>query len=275
MTGYSPVTATRYGRAMESAAFAHPAAADLDDLTLVYQPIISATTGRVVAAEALARVTLDDGNLGSAQLLLASAERAGRSFFVDRYAVTTVLRQGAAWRKAGLPMPIHVNVSASTLSHVEDDRFVAWLRTLVLNPAQLTLEITESVGYEDIERLAAVAGACRDAGVEIALDDFGCGYSTMALLQIIEADILKIDRRFIAPLLDDPRSGVLVRHFIELAHELAMRVIAEGVETPEQAAWLVRAGCDELQGYTFARPLSPEAFARWALDRRTNPRPPV
>jgi EAL domain-containing protein (putative c-di-GMP-specific phosphodiesterase class I) len=186
-----------------------------------------------------------------------------------------VLRQTAEWRRDGLAIPAHVNVSAAALSRLEGDTFVEWLRSLGLNASQMTLEITDSGGYEDTDRIAAVACACRDAGVEIAVDDFGAGYSTMGLLQIIEADVLKIGGRFVAPLLTDHRSRVLVRNFIGIAHELKMRVIAEGVETLEQASWLVRAGCEELQGFAFARPMEPDALLTWANDRRDNPRPPI
>jgi EAL domain-containing protein (putative c-di-GMP-specific phosphodiesterase class I) len=252
-----------------------PTGAGLESLVFHYQPIVSATTGRLVAAEALARAPLADGTLGSAQALLAHAERAGQSFAIDRLAVSSVLCQSVAWRTGGLPVPMHVNVSASTLSYVDAEKFVGWLQTLDVDAASLTLEITESVHYDDVERLADVAASCRAAGVEIAVDDFGCGYSTMALLQIIEADVLKIDRRFVAPLLFDERTRVLVRHFIGMAHELGMRVIAEGVEEPAQAAWLVRAGCDELQGFAFARAMSPDDFFGWALDRRARPRLPA
>jgi EAL domain-containing protein (putative c-di-GMP-specific phosphodiesterase class I) len=131
----------------------------------------------------------------------------------------------------------------------------------------VTIEVTETTRIRALGALVGFVDACRAAGFEIAIDDFGCGYSTLALLQRFRADVVKIDRRFVAALPGEPWTRSIVRHLIALAHELGMRVIGEGVETAEQAAWLRRLDCDELQGYAVAHPMSGEELLRWAARR--------
>ena len=164
-------------------------------------------------------------------------------------------------------MPVHVNVSSETAVSADAARFTAWLSRLIVRHSTVTIEVTETTRIRALGPLVDFVDACRRAGFEVAIDDFGCGYSTLALLQRFRADIVKIDRRFVAALPQDGWTRSIVRHMIALAHDLGMRVIGEGVESAEQLSWLRRLDCDELQGYAIAHPMTGEALARWATGR--------
>jgi EAL domain-containing protein (putative c-di-GMP-specific phosphodiesterase class I) len=235
-----------------------------EGLSLQYQPIVSAVSGRLVAAEALLR--LGEGRAAPVRLLRKAAKE-GESERLDRLVVASACAQLRAWDAAGLHVPVHVNVSTETAVLTDARRFVAWLSRLSVNHHRLTIEVTETNRVRAVGALVAFVEACREAGFEVALDDFGCGYSTLALLQHFRADVVKIDRRFVEALADDAWTRSIVQHMIALAHDLGMRVIGEGVETPEQAEWLVRLGADELQGYAIARPMRGDDLADWAAAR--------
>jgi EAL domain-containing protein (putative c-di-GMP-specific phosphodiesterase class I) len=242
-----------------------------EGLSLHYQPIVSATSGRLVAAEALLR---RNGEKAAPLKLLKSAAALGDSERLDRSVIECACEQLAAWDAGGLHLPVHVNVSTETMVSADAARFTAWLSRLAVSHSTVTIEVTETTRIRALGSLVAFVDACRTAGFEIAIDDFGCGYSTLALLQRFRADIVKIDRRFVAVLPDDRWTRSIVRHLIALAHDLGMRVIGEGVENAEQAAWLRRLDCDELQGYAVARPMSGDELVRWAA-RRIDPGPAV
>jgi EAL domain-containing protein (putative c-di-GMP-specific phosphodiesterase class I) len=179
------------------------------------------------------------------------------------------LRQLAAWRAEGMALQIAVNVSAVNL--LEPDfcgRVVAGLRRYGLAPASLALEITESALMKNPRLAEATLKALAAAGVHLAIDDFGTGYSSLAYLQRLPAEVVKIDQSFVRGLDRDERKRALVSAMIKLSHDLGHRVVAEGVETPEVAQVLKDAGCDEAQGYWYARPLGPQAFAAWLMDQR-------
>jgi EAL domain-containing protein (putative c-di-GMP-specific phosphodiesterase class I) len=179
------------------------------------------------------------------------------------------LRQLAAWRAEGMALQIAVNVSAVNL--LEPDfcgRVVAGLRRYGLAPASLALEITESALMKNPRLAEATLNALAAAGVHLAIDDFGTGYSSLAYLQRLPAEVVKIDQSFVRGLDRDERKRALVSAMIKLSHDLGHRVVAEGVETPEVAQVLKDAGCDEAQGYWYARPLGPQAFAAWLMDQR-------
>jgi EAL domain-containing protein (putative c-di-GMP-specific phosphodiesterase class I) len=235
-----------------------------EGLSLHYQPIVNATSGRLVAAEALLR---RNGEKAAPLKLLKSAAALGDTERLDRSVIEHACEQLGSWDATGLHLPVHVNVSTETAVSADAVRFTAWLSRLAVSHSTVTIEVTETTRIRALGALVGFVDACRTAGFEIAIDDFGCGYSTLALLQRFRADIVKIDRRFVAELPDDRWTRSIVRHLIALAHDLGMRVIGEGVETPEQAAWLRRLDCDELQGYAIARPMSGEELIRWAALR--------
>jgi EAL domain-containing protein (putative c-di-GMP-specific phosphodiesterase class I) len=242
---------------------------------LHYQPIVAAATGEVVAAEALARIPGVAGVALSAKALFTRASGTAAAIALDRLVVTQASAAAERWRSLGLRIPIHVNISASTLEPRSLRDFRRWIARVCVDPALLAMEITEAEQIADVDEVAAFVDECRMRGIDVALDDFGCGSSTLAIMQSLRANILKIDRRFVTPLCRDVRTAAIVRHIIDLAHELDMAVIAEGVETVEAAAWLERAGCDYFQGYLVAHPMPHDEFAAWCEGRRRGGSPDV
>jgi EAL domain-containing protein (putative c-di-GMP-specific phosphodiesterase class I) len=239
-----------------------------EGLSLHYQPIVSAASGRLVAAEALLR---RNDEKAAPLKLLKSVAALHDTERLDRAVIECACEQLGAWHAAGLHLPVHVNVSTETAVSADAARFTAWLARLAVHHSTVTIEVTETTRIRALGALVEFVDTCRTAGFEVAIDDFGCGYSTLALLQRFRADVVKIDRRFVAVLSEDRWTRSIVRHLIALAHELGMRVIGEGVETAEQVAWLRRLDCDELQGYAIARPMTGEDLVRWAAARRANP----
>ena len=235
-----------------------------EGLSLAYQPIICAASGRLVAVEALLRTP---GASAAPLKILANAASSGCAEQLDRAVVESACGQVRSWRERGLLVPVHVNISAATAHSGGGARFAAWLSQLSVAEGAITIELTETTKVRGLGPLVRFAEACRTSGFEVALDDFGCGYSTLELLQRLRADIVKIDRRFVAVLAEDPWTRSIVQHMIALAQDLGMRVIGEGVERNTEAAWLRRMGCDEFQGYAFARPMNGDALANWVADR--------
>ena len=176
-----------------------------------------------------------------------------------------VLRKAAldhrAWSEGGLQAPrVAVNVSAAQLRQRD---FVASVEQAIMDglaPTGIDLEITESLIMEDVEVSIQKLKEIRTLGLSVAIDDFGTGYSSLAYLSKLPLATLKIDRAFIVNLLDDPDTATLVQMMITLAHTLKLKVVAEGVETEEQARLLRLLKCDQMQGYLFSKPLPLEAL---------------
>ncbi len=239
-------------------------------LSLRYQPIVAAHSGRLVAVEALLR--RGEERAAPLRLLKAAAAR-GASEQIDRFVVRDACAQLCRWMAVRLHVPVHVNVSTETAVKANGAGFAAWLSGLALPHGSLAVELTETTRIRAPDALAAFVTACRGASVEVAIDDFGCGYSTLALLQKVRADIVKIDRRFVAALPHDARTRSIVRHMIALAHDLGMRTVGEGVESAEHANWLRELGCDELQGYGIGLPMTGDELARWSRSDAVTPAP--
>ena len=233
------------------------------NLTLFYQPIVSVKSGRVAGAEALARVCVPGLPASSGFSTIAELERAGRGPDLARWTVSEAIQAIEYWRTLGLVVPVHVNVGASALAPESACEFFQWLKALDMDYSLLTLEITETEAIADHECALNLVNACREMGLDVAIDDFGCGFSTLELLQRIPTDMLKIDRRFISRVIDDPRTAIIVTRVIDLAHSLGARVVAEGVENQATWAWLEAAGCDLVQGFAIEPALSTEEFAEW------------
>jgi EAL domain-containing protein (putative c-di-GMP-specific phosphodiesterase class I) len=233
------------------------------DLMLFYQPIVSVESGRVIGAEALARVRPPGMEPISGFAAVQQIERDGRGPALARWTVSVAIKAAQYWRSIGLLVPVHVNVGASALSPESAESFYQWLKAVDMDYSLLTLEITETEQISDHESAAHLVHACRELGLEVAIDDFGCGYSTLELLQRIPTDMLKIDRRFISRVVDDPRTAVIVTRVIELAHSLGARVVGEGVEDRATWCWLEDAGCDLIQGYVVEQAMPDNEFARW------------
>jgi diguanylate cyclase (GGDEF)-like protein len=235
------------------------------ELRLLFQPKIDAASLQVTAAEALLRWEHPVRGVVPPALFVPLAERHGLIGSIGEWVVGEACRQAALWRDRGLRMRIAINVSGHQLRH---DRFVAQLEDQVrrhqIPPSRLTCEITESVAMEDTAQTRIAFQRLRRAGFHVSIDDFGTGHSSLAVLRRLPAAELKVDRSFIVDLETSQSARSIVEAVLSVARTLGMRVVAEGVETEAQRDILVRLGCDELQGYLFARPMSAAALALWA-----------
>ncbi|HEU4421081.1 MAG TPA: EAL domain-containing protein, partial [Pilimelia sp.] len=176
-----------------------------------------------------------------------------------RYVIDKALGAAAEWAREGVVVPISVNISARSLLDPRLPADVAeLLRRHGVPPRRLVLEITETVVMSELDVIDEVLAGLRGAGVQLAVDDFGTGYSSLTFLTRIAVDELKVDRAFVAKMIDSPKAAAIVRTTVDLAQELGLRVVAEGVETAEQRAALAALGCSAAQGYHFFRPMPPD-----------------
>ncbi|OFA04499.1 EAL domain-containing protein [Duganella sp. HH101] len=239
-----------------------------DQLQLVYQPRIDITTGDCIGAEALLRwnhPTL--GPIGPGEFM-PMIERSGLAHAATAWVLETAMRQQRQWRDRGLCLQISANVSAANLLEPGfAGSLEASLKRHGLPPGCMELEITESAIMAQPAKAHAMLDAIAATGVRLAIDDFGTGYSSLSYLQRMPADVVKIDQSFVIGLEDDTRKQALVATMITLSQDLGHRVVAEGVECEEVLIFLRLAGCDEAQGFLFARPMTAEAFA----DRHSAP----
>jgi diguanylate cyclase (GGDEF)-like protein len=240
-------------------------AAERGELQLVYQPKVDARSLQITAAEALLRWQHPRRGMISPTVFVPLAERHGLIAPIGQWVLEEACRQAAQWRERGLRMRVAVNISGHQLR--QDDlvlQIESALRRHAIPPGRLTCEITETVAMEDTSQTRAAFERLRQAGLHVSIDDFGTGHSSLAALRRLPAAELKIDRAFVVDLETSERACAIVLAIVQMAHSLNLRVVAEGVETPIQRDVLVELGCDELQGYLFAKPMSAEAVALWA-----------
>ncbi|OGA97787.1 MAG: diguanylate cyclase [Burkholderiales bacterium RIFCSPHIGHO2_12_FULL_69_20] len=242
---------------------------------LHYQPQIDLKTGAVIGAEALIRWR--DPELGevSPGQFIPVAEETGFIIAIGDWVLEQAVRQAVRWRDSGLVMPVSVNVSALQFQQADfNDRVASVLREHGLDGALLELELTESILVHDANDALARLSQLSALGVRLAIDDFGTGYSSLAYLKRFPIDRLKIDRSFIKGVPGDESDGAIVRAIVQMAQALAMTVIAEGVETEPQRAFLLELGCDEFQGFLYAPALDAISFeerVRPQRDRSARP----
>ncbi len=232
-----------------------------DELRLAYQPIVEVATGRIEGVEVLVRWEHPDQGVLLPDAFVALAEETGLIGPIGRWVLETACRQGRVWQdRFSLPPVVSVNLSArqfQQLDLVESiDRI---LGETGLRPDLLRLELTESAVMADLPAATATLQRLRKLGVQLALDDFGVGYSSLGSLRRFPIDMLKIDRSFVVGLERDEGDAAIVRAVVAMAPALGLRVAAEGVETRGQLARLRALGCELGQGYHFARPLPCEA----------------
>jgi diguanylate cyclase (GGDEF)-like protein/PAS domain S-box-containing protein len=228
---------------------------------LHYQPQVDLRTGRVTGAEALIRWR--DPELGevSPGQFIPVAEESGFIIAIGDWVLEAAVRQAARWRDAGFALPVSVNVSALQFQQADFiERVQAVLREHRLDGDLLELELTESILVHEADTVLARLSQLSQLGVRLAIDDFGTGYSSLAYLKRFPIDRLKIDRSFVKGLPDGDSDGAIVRAIVQLAQALSMTVIAEGVETEPQRAFLLSLGCDEFQGFLFAPALDALSF---------------
>jgi diguanylate cyclase (GGDEF)-like protein len=240
-------------------------ALDRHELVLHYQPIVDPRTRRLAGVEALMRWQRDD-RLLSPRDFIPIAEETGLIYRMGEWAVGEALQQVRRWRTAGLEVStVSVNIHARHLEQPELARAVSQaLDTTGLASSTLELELTETGVMRDIKRSLDSLQGLKQLGVRLALDDFGTGYSSLAYLTQLPIDTLKIDRSFVDKLGESGQSRAVVRSITALAQALGLSTIAEGVETRAQLDSLRTLGCDEVQGYFYARPMPAQELPGWS-----------
>jgi predicted signal transduction protein with EAL and GGDEF domain len=240
------------------------------EFVLHYQPKIDIETEAITGVEALIRWRHPERGLIPPALFVPVAEDCGLIVPIGRWVLHEACRQAQAWIDAGLPpLPIAVNISATEFQGKDFlDGVRATLAQTRLNPRYLELELTESVLMQDAGTTAASLIALKALGVRLAIDDFGTGYSSLSYLRQFPIDTLKIDQSFVREITAGSRDDTIVGAIISMGKSLKQKVIAEGVETVEQLAFLRRKHCGEGQGYHFSRPVSADDFATLLRTRK-------
>ncbi|SEI12261.1 putative bifunctional diguanylate cyclase/phosphodiesterase [Pseudomonas asplenii] len=239
---------------------------------LVYQPQISYRDHRVVGVEALIRWQHPDHGLVPPDLFIPLAEQNGTIIAIGEWVLDQACRQLREWHDLGFSeLRMAVNLSTVQLHHAELPRVVNNLLQMYrLPPRSLELEVTETGLMEDISTAAQHLLSLRRSGALIAIDDFGTGYSSLSYLKSLPLDKIKIDKSFVQDLLDDDDDATIVRAIIQLGKSLGMQVIAEGVETVEQEAYIISEGCHEGQGYYYSKPLPARELGAYLKQAQRN-----
>jgi diguanylate cyclase (GGDEF)-like protein len=248
-------------------------ALELDEFSLHYQAKVNFKSGAITGVEALLR--WHNPELGSVPptRFIPLAEDTGLIVPIGAWVLRTACAQSVAWQKQGLP-PVCLSVNLS-MRQLNDEGLVGEIQRVLsetgLSPELLELEVTESAIMHDAERAVRVLTAIKNLGVRLAIDDFGTGYSSLAHLKRFPIDTLKVDRSFIREVPNDAEDRAIAEAIIAMGKTLSLTVVAEGVETPEQQAFLSDRQCDEMQGYYFSTPVAAQDFAE--LLREYSPKP--
>jgi len=233
------------------------------EFELFYQPKVEAATGRIIGAEALIRWNHPEMGLVSPTRFIPMAEEIGLIVPIGDWVLHTACAQNKAWQDAGLP-PISISVNLSARQFRQEnlvESVAAALHNMGLEAHHLELELTESIVMNSAELFISKLKALEDLGVQLSIDDFGTGYSSLSYLKRFPLHHLKIDQSFVRDIVTDADDAAITSTVISLGHSLNLKVIAEGVETEEQVAFLRDHKCDEMQGYFFSRPLPANEFA--------------
>ncbi|MGE5723227.1 MAG: putative bifunctional diguanylate cyclase/phosphodiesterase, partial [Sphingomonadales bacterium] len=244
-----------------------------DELKLAFQPLIDLPTGKVSGFEALARWDHEDRGSISPTEFIPVAEESGLIVSLGRWALNAASQTLSDWdAKVGRTLPLYVGVNLSAIQIARDDIASAVSGALSgsgIDGSRLTLELTESAIVQDPQRATAVLEALKGLDARVAMDDFGTGYTSLAYLQRLPIDVLKIDRSFVTGMLGDRDSVAIIRAVLSLADALGMATTAEGIESEELANALTDLGCSQGQGFFFARPLDPDAALAYWLARNS------
>ena len=240
-------------------------AAERDELRLYYQPRVDARGQHLLGCEALVRWQHPQRGLIMPARFIPIAEESGLIVPIGAWIIDEACRQHAAWRDEGVgEIAVSINLSAIQL---RDPDLLDTLRSSLIRwrvkPQLIELELTESLLMEHVGATFSLLQRIKALGVSLSVDDFGTGYSSLNYLHRFPIDKLKIDQSFVADMLDDPNDLAITRAIIGLGHTLGLKVVAEGVENVDEARVLAAAGCDELQGFLFSRPLPAEEFVAW------------
>ncbi len=239
-------------------------ALDREEFVVYYQPLVNISTGQVVGMEALVRWRHPDRGLLLPEEFLALSENTRIIVFIDELVLYTVCAQIKVWQDAGFqPLRVAVNISAHTF---QQPKFVETVMSVLqktgLDPHLLGLEITEGIAMQDIEATIQKLDTLSGLGIQISIDDFGTGFSSLYYLKKFPIHKLKISQHFVNGIVTDHNDKVIVSSVIALAQSLRFKVVAEGVENEEQLIFLKQRQCDEMQGYLFCKPLPAEAFGK-------------
>ena len=246
-----------------------------NQFVLHFQPQVNVESGQIIGMEALLRWERPGVGLVKPGEFLSLAEETGLIMPINTWVLREACRQARAWRERGLP-PLRLAINLSPVQFRRQNVYELVLQALDdtgIDPHYLELELTETILMENAEASVKTLRALQALGVTFAIDDFGTGYSSLSYVKNFPVDRLKIDQSFVRNLKTDPSDTAIVRAIINLGHSLAIQVVAEGVETREQFTQLAAEGCDEVQGYLFAPPLSAADFEALIVKDRALPHP--
>ncbi|HEX2568492.1 MAG TPA: EAL domain-containing protein [Polyangia bacterium] len=247
-------------------------AVEREELELHYQPQVSLKTGHIVGAEALVRWRNAQRGYIYPSEFIPAAEESGLIMALGEWVLRTACTQALRWQERGHPLRIGINISGRQF---KQRNLVTTLGRILtqsgISPRLVDLEITESVMVNDIDSVVAVLKSVRALGVHISMDDFGTGYSSLSYLSRLPLDHLKVDQSFVRRVYERPQNASIVAAIIQMAHSIGLSVIAEGVESTEELDFLVRQGCDEIQGYLFSKPLPLKDFETLLAENRYLP----
>lgn len=260
---YEPSASSHFYDKTELASMLHTAVTTMD-FDLYFQPVINVNNQNQMTLEVLLRWPLGDGYSVRPDEFIPIAEQTNAIKQITHWVLETMVTQLAAWRRQGITPQVQINLS---VRDIEDDALETFLSSLMkkhpINPAQLTLEITETSMMQNPCKAQAVLEKIKKLGVYLSIDDFGTGFSSLSILSNMPIDEIKIDRSFVTDLLYSSNHEAIVRSTIYLAHSLECRVVAEGVETEALGQYLISIGCDKLQGYWYGRPMTLAQTDEW------------
>lgn len=246
-----------YGKLMHALKSSH--------LSLVYQPQIDIATGKLAGAEVLSRWHDPQEGWISPVEFIPVAEQSGLIHPLTHWVIRQSIKQCGQWHQAGLPITLSINLSTRC---IDDPDLISCLsealRESGVEPNWIMLELTESSFMDSPKKAMRLVGMFREMGFRLSIDDFGTGFSSLSYLRNLNADELKIDRSFVTNLPENANDVAIVRSTIQLAHNLGMKVVAEGIETAAASAQLLELGCDIAQGFHYGKPMQPEDFGKWA-----------
>jgi diguanylate cyclase (GGDEF)-like protein len=243
------------------------------ELHLVYQPQVSLETGAITGAEALLRWQSPEWGAVSPSEFIPIAERSGLVAQIGDWVIRQTCEQAVRWQQAGLPtLRLGVNISPVQFQLGDvTERIRQILTDTGAHPDWLGVELTEGSLLHDNDRVSATLSDLKAMGIEISLDDFGTGFSSLSRLRSLPIDVLKVDRSFVSDVTAAAQSASVTRSIINLAHGLQIKVLAEGVETEGQLSMLVVNGCDQIQGFYFSKPVTADELQAMVLAKRELP----
>ena len=235
-----------------------------EEFTLFYQPQIDLNTSKIIGVEALIRWIHPKRGIISPMEFIPLAEETGYIHQIGRWVIKTAFKQKKQWEQKGYnPIKMSINLSGKRVtsdSVVKEIKEI--LESLNMDTSDIQIEITETAVMEDLEAAVEVLKQLRNMGIKIALDDFGTGYSSLTYLKNLPIDIVKMDREFIKSIIDENEDDIIVKSVIRLTHSLNLKVVAEGIETEKQLAFLKKCNCDIGQGYLFSKPVPQEEIEK-------------